>query len=532
MRVLAAFLIIGLFLPPRACAGDEGIAGNWKVSILQNGNQTSYWLILFSNKGGKLDGKVEVLDKVPNTTLHDAKITGDLLEFTLKLDKGPTFNFEGKVPKAGAKKIFGSLARGNQITPAIMEATAAKNAFELHRDMVIRTPNDPRVFETVMGLIGQAKEHKVPAKDVQEWVETVMRTADNFGPRWQLELAQQLIDSLLAEDGYGAVAVETARQAVKMLDVKAPADTRLRVLTSLGTALKQTGQTEQAKEVNARIDLLESEAYNDYVAKSQEFKVAKYLGRKSKSNHAVLVELFTGAQCPPCVGADLAFDALPRAYDSKDVVLLQYHLHVPRADALTNPDAEARAEYYGDEKVRGTPTVLFDGKVAPVGGGPREDTEELFKDYRRATEQMLETPAAAQLQASATRKGDKVSIKATVQDLDKPGLKIKLRLALVENWARYKGSNGLSYYHHVVRAFPGGVGGMLLSKKDAEQTAEIDLNDLRQSLTKYLDKAGKEQPFPDMQRPMRFRNLTVVAFIQNDATQQVLQATQVEVKEE
>lgn len=532
MRVVAALLIASLFLPSLAHAGDEAIAGNWKVTILQNGNSVSYWLILFNNKGGKLGGTVELLGKVPDTTLHDAKVTGDLLEFTLKLSKGPTFHFEGKVPKAGAKKIFGSLARGNLITPAILEATPAKNGFELDRDMVIRTPNDPRVFETVVNLIGQAKEHKVPAKDVQEWVETVLRTADHFGPRWQLELAQQLIDTLLGEDGYGAVAVETARQAVKLLDVKAPAEARLRVLTSLATALKQSGQADQAKEVNARIDLLESDAYNDYLTKSLELKVAKYAGRKSKSNHAVLVELFTGAQCPPCVGADLAFDALPKAYDAKDVVLLQYHLHVPRADALTNPDAEARAEFYGDDKVRGTPTVLFDGKVAPVGGGGREDTEELFKDYRRAADQMLETPAGAQLQASATRKGDKVTIKATVQDLDKPGLKIKLRFALVENWARYKGSNGLSYYHHVVRAFPGGVGGFVLAKKDVEQTAEIDLNDLRQSLAKYLDKAGKEQPFPDMQRPMRFRDLSVVAFIQNDATQQVLQATHTPVKDE
>ena len=51
----------------------------------------------------------------------------------------------------------------------------------------------------------------------------------------------------------------------------------------------------------------------------------------------VLVELFTGAECPPCVAADLAFDALGKTYKPTDVVLLEYHLHIPGPDALTNP---------------------------------------------------------------------------------------------------------------------------------------------------------------------------------------------------
>ena len=110
--------------------------------------------------------------------------------------------------------------------------------------------------------------------------------------------------------------------------------------------------------------------------------------------------------------------------------------------------------------------------------------------------------------------------------------KMKLRIALVEDWARYKGRNGLSYHHQVVRAFPGGVGGLTLSKKDAQQTADVDLEELRKGLTKYLDNAAKEEPFPDSQRPMRFRNLSVVAFVQNDATQEILQAVQVAVREE
>ena len=38
-----------------------------------------------------------------------------------------------------------------------------------------------------------------------------------------------------------------------------------------------------------------------------------------------------------------------------EVVRLQYHLHVPGPDPLTNPDSEARAEFYA-RFVRSTPT--------------------------------------------------------------------------------------------------------------------------------------------------------------------------------
>ena len=43
----------------------------------------------------------------------------------------------------------------------------------------------------------------------------------------------------------------------------------------------------------------------------------------------MLVEVFTGAECPPCAAVDLAFDGLMKAYTPRDAILLQYHIHVP-----------------------------------------------------------------------------------------------------------------------------------------------------------------------------------------------------------
>ena len=45
----------------------------------------------------------------------------------------------------------------------------------------------------------------------------------------------------------------------------------------------------------------------------------------AKNDRAVLVELFTGSQCPPCVAADLAFDTLAKTYKPADAILLEYH---------------------------------------------------------------------------------------------------------------------------------------------------------------------------------------------------------------
>ncbi len=542
MRFLSALAITLVAVLPLAHAGDDGISGNWKISILQKGNQMPFWLLSLEIKGGKLNGTVETLAGKVTTILMDAKINGDLLEYTLKLANGEMYSFQGKAPKAGAKKIFGSLAGGTLIIPAIMEATSAKTGFEMEREIVLRTPNDPRVFNTVLSLISQASEQKVPAKEVQEWADTALRSAVNYGPRWQLDVAQELVEALLMtaatptgkgakSEGYPTVAVEIARKAQSLMDAKAPLQARLGLLTGYASALRQAGQGDQLKDLEKRLEFMENQAYTEYKSGAEEFKVAKFAGRKLKGNRAVLVELFTGAQCPPCVAADLAFDTIPRAYDAKEIVLLQYHLHIPKADALTNNQTEERADFYGD-KIRGTPTVLFNGRVVAGVGGGIDDVEEVFGDLRKAIDPLLEIPAGAQIQLSAARKADKIQIKANVQGLEKPGDKMKLRLALVEDWTRYKGRNGLSYYHNVVRSFPGGIAGLALTKKDMEQTATVDLNELRTTLNKYLDKTAMEVSFLDSQRPMRLRNLSIVAFVQNDATQEILQAAKVAVKDE
>lgn len=533
MRMLATLLVVGLSAIALS-AGDDGLAGNWKVVVLQGGQPGTPWLIQLESKAGKLTGTAEGLKEMPATKIQDVKVVGDLFQFDLRVADRVTFQFEGKMPRAGAKKVLGSVTIEGKSMPAYLEATSAKNSFELDREIVTRTPNDPRVFNAIVDLIAQAKEHKVPAKDVQEWLDTAMRGAESYGPRFQLDFTMRLVEVLATAKDYTALAAGVAAKAEAMLDPQAPPLAQVRFLTTLSGALGKAGANDKFKQVEARIDKLEEPAFAEYAKTALDFTPAKFAGRKGKSDRAVLVELFTGAMCPPCVAADLAFDALEKAFPAKDVVLLQYHLHIPGPDALTNPDCEKRGEYYG-RTLRGTPTIFFNGTPDKnvQGGGGREDSEDKFKDYRGVLTTLLEKPAETKLQASAVRKGDKITIQASVKDLAKPGEMSRLRLALVEDWVRYKSRNGMMYHHRVVRAFPGSPAGLALTKKDMDHAVTVDLAQVRAGLNKYLDDFAKnESPFPDAQRPMRLRDLHVVAFVQQDDTYEVLQAVDVAVKEE
>lgn len=511
-----------------AQAGGDPLAGNWKVSFFSGDEQATLWILQIEGKDGKYTGKAITLKGVPPTKLDEIKVVGDMFVYSMEIRKGPQVNFEAKLPRAGAKKIFGTLKLGDKILPSVMESTAATSVYELNKEVVLRTPTDPRVFQAVVDLVKDAKKEKATPNEVKDWVETALKSAELYGPRLFEDFAFSLVESL--EKDYPAQAVALAKKAETSLDPKASPDLRLRFMTMLASSLRKADQVEEAKAVEAKMEKLEVEAYAEYKKTALDFKIEKFEGRKSKSNRAVVVELFTGAQCPPCVAADLSFDAVEKAYPETDVVLLQYHLHIPGPDALTNPDSEARQKYY-DDLIEGTPTLLLNGKAGPVVGGFRQHAEDRFLALRKEIAPLLEKPAPAQVQVTAARKGDKIDIKASVKDLEAPSEKVKLRLLLVEDWVRYKGRNGLSYHSRVVRDMPGGAAGFTLSKKDSDHTATVDLTDVRKRLTDYLDRFEKtETPFLDSQRPMHLRNLSVVAIVQNDATREVLQAADTPVK--
>ena len=80
----------------------------------------------------------------------------------------------------------------------------------------------------------------------------------------------------------------------------------------------------------------------------------------------MLCELFTGAACPPCVGADLATGALQETFATTELIMLRYHEHIPAPDPFANPQTRQRFQYYNG---RGTPSIYLDGTAFRGAGG-------------------------------------------------------------------------------------------------------------------------------------------------------------------
>jgi hypothetical protein len=540
MRFTFLTLTMGLILTAPAVAGEDGLAGYWKLTLYPQGEQNPFWLVhLDKDKDNKMTASFDPLKGAPRAKIEDVKQDGDTIKIkfsvTITTEGGQRqvpCDYEGKLPKPGAKKIFGSLIFGKSTFPAVMEATAAKTIFEADREIVLRTPSDPRALVAILDLIDRAKDNKVDVKDLQTWVDGSLKAAAMYGPRFQMKHNISLLTALQGQKAYASVGVETARKASKLIDAKMPLDTQAQIMSLAAIALRGGGQTKEADTLDFRLDQLENQAYADFsTSKSAlNFKTEKFPGRKAKSNRAVLVELFTGAQCPPCVASDMAFDGLEKTYQSGEVVLLQYHMHIPGPDPMSNTDSDLRFDFYADaypKKVRGTPANLFNGKLEATGGGDRDDAPDKYKEFCNVVNKLLEAPDTLKLSASAVGTGSKIDIHAKVANLDKPGDKMRLRLVLVEDWVRYQGGNGLQYHHRVVRAMPGGAKGVPVKEKDFEHKANIDLDELRASLNKYLN-----EDYPEGPRPMRLRNLSVVAFVQNDESAEVLQAVNVPVRQE
>ena len=65
----------------------------------------------FENAKGEWSAKTIPLKKFPPAKVSNVKV-GEMLSFDIKLENGIVFEFEGKLPKAGGKKILGSFSRG------------------------------------------------------------------------------------------------------------------------------------------------------------------------------------------------------------------------------------------------------------------------------------------------------------------------------------------------------------------------------------------------------------------------------------
>jgi hypothetical protein len=590
MKRFALLLALGLGVvsaaPAAPAAPPKG--GTYELAIAAAATVEQVpCLVKIEEKDGRLTGEVTAQPPgAAEMTVKDVALDGDLLRFTIATPNGD-WSFEGKVPQAGAATVPGSLETATRLSaatlkitdktelkqadamrrvtlpPAMQKVTQAsmkplllrgraqrtKDAEEkakllkeaeeakqelrtelpkLYRDVIDQNPDTPSAVEAARGLLREAGRDKASADDARRLAQMVLTAAAAHGPRYEAEAVTQLAETLVTQDPYATLALQYAQRAEKGLTAKDSADKQDRVLSVLEVAQRKAGKTADAAATEGRLAKVRAESDREFLAKLPSLKTEPYAGRKAAGDRAVVMELFTGAECPPCVAADVAFDALEKTYKPADLILIQYHLHIPGPDPLTNPSGEARWDYYrklfeGD--VRGTPTTVFNGKPQAGGGGAIARAQTKYDEYRKIIDDLLEEPAKAAVTVAADLRGDALTVRAKVSNLAEPGEAKRLKFVVVEEKVRYAGGNRLRFHHVVVRAMPGGADGLALTQREGAHEATLQLGELRQELTKYLDDyAADQRPFPKLDRPMALKHLKVIALVQDDKTGEILQA--------
>jgi thiol-disulfide isomerase/thioredoxin len=238
---------------------------------------------------------------------------------------------------------------------------------------------------------------------------------------------------------------------------------------------------------------------------------------------AVLAELFTGSECPPCVGADLGFDGLIEAYPGKYLVVLEYHLPIPAPDPMMNPATKKRQDYYG---VSSTPTVVIDGDNKMVGGGSRGMAGNKFQQYKAAIDPKVGEAPAVVLKVTAAKAGDTINV-AFSSDVAVPGT--DYLVVLVQKEETYKGSNGLQFHKLVVRD-------LVTVNPSGPKTASFDLAASEKATDAYLTEFEKTYTripnfkFAERHAVIARQGLKVVFFAQDRTTKKVLNAVVADVK--
>jgi tetratricopeptide (TPR) repeat protein len=243
-------------------------------------------------------------------------------------------------------------------------------------------------------------------------------------------------------------------------------------------------------------------------------------------NRIALLELFTGAECPPCVAADLATGGLEATYERSEVIVLRYHEHIPGPDPLANDITQAR---FGLYEGQGTPTLILNGIQLPNAGGYVEQTPEVYKELRKLVTPILEEKSDYSIELSATASEGKVSIRAKATAGEAISDSARLVLVLTEDKVPFLAGNGIRSHEMIVRSMPAGVEGQQPADGKLEFSKDVDLAKLRASLNDSLARFEKESGINFNRKPMDLKKLHLVAFVQDAKSKAVLQAAAIPV---
>jgi hypothetical protein len=487
--------LVGAARCPAATAASPDLSGTWK--LVAEGPLDAEWAIIEIKEsvGGPT---IEILDSskvLGKPRVYLARSPGELL--VLVAIEQADITFKGRLPDGD---------RGGRIA----------GAMQFRAEHGVST-SGARLEKTQLRKVAEPKNE--PEKS-------------DAARAVNLLLAMRKATAEFGDDRYNELELAAVRAAVAGVPIDARTSARVWAMSYLVDVARRAGKSDAAAQA-------ELATLHDRIALEGSRKQVPLLvdpvtvSRGPDQDEVVLVELFTGAQCGPCVAADVAFDALSTAYKPVDVITLQYHLHIPGPDPLTSPASLSRKEYYG---VRSTPSTFFNGRALARGGGPAGESRGKYHQYGHIIDTMLKGKRRAAIDLTARRTGDEISIRSEARLVGGAGAppgKPRLRLALIEDSVAYTGRNGLPTHHHVVRAMPGDAEGRALEGDKIQIAETIKLGDVRNAQEAYV-KAYPTAPesrggFPGKMPTVELEKLSVVALVQDDSDHSVLGARMVPV---
>lgn len=557
----AALVLVGIFTMGGGATGDDfQPTGRWV--LVKDWGWPSEWAIIDVGAAGTaydvrlIDARRNLLLRqvhVKNFVCRDGHVAFELSGEQTKL------NFDGALAADGpyAGQFVGTI-RGQYLDPARLQRTTAEKVAAPERPPyneqikaayhekgkvtarlmdVVRQHPGPETSYEFRQVLAAAESADLSEEQVRDLLRGWFSHAELYGKTFLGESRLVVLRSLRGQKRFASIALEVAEQGRTRLADLTSGLGQSSLLHFLAEAAELSGHSELAAAAASQAEEMDTQLDAEYRAHVPPFAVDAYAGRKSaETDRVVLLELFTGAACAPCVAADVACEALHAVFKPSELILLEHHLHIAGADPLANPDTIARAEYYG---IRGIPTAIFNGEEDPTGGGDMAASEAKYQEYRQRIEALLAEKRLADIELKLSRAADVLTIHAVAgvanasdaADRAAASRDLRLRLVLTEELVRYAGPNGVLFNRAVVRDFPGGLEGKQFSDGQAKIDLALNVADVRERLNSYL--RGKSQALavqcPQPVPKLSLEQLAVVAFVQDDATKRVLHAVKVAV---
>ncbi len=234
-----------------------------------------------------------------------------------------------------------------------------------------------------------------------------------------------------------------------------------------------------------------------------------------------LVELFTGAACPPCVAGDLALGGVEKMHPVPQFIAVRYHQHIPGPDPLTVSSGEARLSYYGGQ---GTPLLLINGRQVDNVGGLIFHAQDRYQQLYPRIKNLISQISIVKLELQTSLENGVVKIHAKADSISGIRKDTRLRILIVDPLIHYTARNGIRYHEMVVRDMPGGHEGVLASNGTAEVKLERSIPKLQSEIIDGLKSLEKNRGITFNYLPSELKQIQVIAFVQDDGSREILQS--------